>query len=117
MTYQSTLVRKSTASFGKMCIASLERQRGDDDQDNQRRTLRNASARPPPAFAGVTQNPQVSFAIATAVSAIRLEKPHSLSYQDSTRTKLPSITLVWSRAKIEDRSSWLKSLETLGWSV
>ena len=37
---------------------------------------------------------QISFAMATAVSAMRLEKPHSLSYQDSTRTKLPSITLV-----------------------
>ena len=47
-----------------------------------------------PAFAGVAPNPQISFAIATAVSAMRFEKPHSLSYQDSTRTKLPSITLV-----------------------
>ncbi len=37
---------------------------------------------------------QISFAIATAVSAMRFEKPHSLSYQDSTRTNLPSITLV-----------------------
>ena len=67
--------------------------------------------------AGVAVNPQISFAIATAVSAMRLEKPHSLSYQDSTRTKLPSMTLVWSRWKIEERSSPLKSLETLGWSV
>ena len=32
--------------------------------------------------------------IETAVSAMRLEKPHSLSYHDSTRTKLPGITLV-----------------------
>src|SRR6202020_111526 len=47
-----------------------------------------------PAFARVTPNPQISFAIATAVSAIRFEKPHSLSYQESTRTNLPSITLV-----------------------
>ena len=70
-----------------------------------------------PAFAGATRNPQISFAIATAVSAMRFEKPHSLSYQESTRTKLPSMTLVWSRWKIEERSSWLKSLETLGWSV
>ena len=70
-----------------------------------------------PAFAGVTPNPQISFAIATAVSAMRFEKPHSLSYQESTRTKLPSITLVWSRWKIEERSSPLKSLETLGSSV
>ena len=47
-----------------------------------------------PRFRGVTPNPQISFAIATAVSAMRFEKPHSLSYQESTRTKLPSITLV-----------------------
>ena len=47
-----------------------------------------------PAFAGVAPNPQISFAIATAVSAMRFEKPHSLSYQDSTRTNWPSITLV-----------------------
>ena len=70
-----------------------------------------------PAFAGVTSWPQISLAIATAVSAIRFEKPHSLSYQDRTRTNLPSITLVWSRWKIEERLSWLKSLETFGCSV
>ncbi len=35
-----------------------------------------------------------SFPIATAVSAIRLENPHSLSYQETTRTKVPSITRV-----------------------
>ncbi len=72
-----------------------------------------------PAYRGqaTLANPQISFAIATAVSAMRFEKPHSLSYQESTRTKLPSMTLVWSRWKIEERSSWLKSLETLGSSV
>ena len=47
-----------------------------------------------PRFRGVRPKPQTSFAIATAVSAMRFEKPHSLSYQDSTRTKLPSMTLV-----------------------
>src|SRR6185437_6862034 len=60
---------------------------------------------------------QISFAIATAVSAMRLENAHSLSYQESTRTKVPSMTLVWSRWKTEERSSPLKSLETFGWSV
>src|SRR5207302_2284995 len=35
-----------------------------------------------------------SFPIAAAVSTMRLEKPHSLSYQLSTRTSLPSITAV-----------------------
>ncbi len=37
---------------------------------------------------------QISFAIATAVSAIRFEKPHSLSYHDITRTKFPLMTFV-----------------------
>ena len=48
---------------------------------------------------------------------MRFEKPHSLSYQDSTRTKFPSITLVWSSAKVDDAGSWLKSIETFGSSV
>ncbi len=37
---------------------------------------------------------QMVFANATAVSDMRLEKPHSLSYQERTRTNLPSMTLV-----------------------
>src|SRR5271170_335290 len=49
--------------------------------------------------------------IATAVSAMRLEKPHSLSYQDITRTKLPFCTLVWSMWNVEECGSWLKSIE------
>lgn len=36
------------------------------------------------------------FAIATAVSLIRFEKPHSLSYHDRIRQNFPPITLVWS---------------------
>src|ERR1700760_3546648 len=55
-----------------------------------------------------------SFPIATAVSAMRLEKPHSLSYQLITRTKLPFWTLVWSMWKVDECGSWLKSIETLG---
>ena len=55
--------------------------------------------------------------IATAVSAMRLEKPHSLSYQATTRTKLPSMTLVWSTAKVDECGSWLRSVETSGSSV
>ena len=50
----------------------------------------------------------------TATSLIRLEKPHSLSYHASTRTKRPSITWVWVASKIELRGSWLKSMETSG---
>src|SRR5690348_1327646 len=60
---------------------------------------------------------QSSLPIATAVSAMRLEKPHSLSYQLMTPTKLPSITLVWSSAKLDDAAVWLKSLETSGAST
>ena len=60
---------------------------------------------------------QISFASATAVSDMRLEKPHSLSYQVRMRTKLPSRTFVWSSAKIEEWLSWLKSRETSGSSV
>src|SRR5688500_18394938 len=52
--------------------------------------------------------------MATAVSHMRLEKPHSLSYQERTRTSVPSITLVWSIAKLEECGSWLKSAETFG---
>src|SRR5215207_2274644 len=56
----------------------------------------------------------MSFAMAMAVSAMRFEKPHSLSYQDSTRTKLPSMTLVWSMWNTDECGSWLKSDETFG---
>src|SRR6478609_6381083 len=58
-----------------------------------------------------------SLPIATAVSAMRLEKPHSLSYQESTRTSVPFCTLVWSKAKVDECGSWLKSIETFGWMV
>ena len=55
--------------------------------------------------------------IATAVSAMRFEKPHSLSYQVRMRTMVPSITLVWSMWKTELCGSWLMSIETSGSSV
>ncbi len=57
---------------------------------------------------------QSNFPIATAVSDMRLEKPHSLSYHDNTRTSVPFCTLVWSMWKVEECGSWLKSIETLG---
>ena len=59
-----------------------------------------------------SRSTQRSFPIATAVSDKRFEKPHSLSYQDRIRTKVPSITLVWSMWKTEEWLSWLKSMET-----
>ena len=55
--------------------------------------------------------------MATAVSAMRLEKPHSLSYQAMTRQNVPSMTLVWSMWNTAECGSWLKSIETLGASV
>src|SRR5476651_2735250 len=43
---------------------------------------------------------------------MRLEKPHSLSYQVMIETSDPSITLVWSSAKEDDAGLWLKSTDT-----
>ncbi len=52
-----------------------------------------------------------------AVSAMRVEKPHSLSYQLSTRAMRPPTTWVWGRAKVDELATWLKSVETSGSSV
>src|SRR4051812_44462842 len=52
--------------------------------------------------------------MASAVSLIRVEKPHSLSYQDRTRPRPPSIIWVWGRATVDDAGAWLKSMETSG---
>ena len=53
---------------------------------------------------------------ATVVSSIRLENPHSLSYQLDTLTRRP-VTFVSVASKIDERASWLKSLETSGIGV
>src|ERR1700761_4472640 len=53
-------------------------------------------------------------AMCRAVSAMRVEKPHSLSYQLSTRASLPSITWVWGSAKVELAATWLMSMDTMG---
>lgn len=66
----------------------------------------------PPTEAEAGEFAQISLPMATAVSAMRFEKPHSLSYQDRTRQKVPSITLVWSMWNTEEWLSWLKSEET-----
>jgi len=50
---------------------------------------------------------------ARQLSSMRLEKPHSLSYQASTLSSLP-LALVWLASKIDDSGLWLKSLETNG---
>ena len=49
-----------------------------------------------------------------AVSLMRFEKPHSLSYQDSTRTSPPSTTCVCVASKVEEAGLWLKSMLTSG---
>ena len=49
-----------------------------------------------------------------AVSDIRLEKPHSLSYQLITRTRPPSTTAVWVASKVDEKATWLKSELTRG---
>jgi hypothetical protein len=43
---------------------------------------------------------------------MRLEKPHSLSYQEETFTSVPSDTRVRVESKIELAGLWLKSDET-----
>lgn len=60
---------------------------------------------------------QISLPITTAVSAMRFEKPHSLSYQARTEQKVPSITLVWSMWTTLECGSWLKSQDTFFHSV
>ena len=55
---------------------------------------------------------QPALAMATAVSGMRLAKPHSLSYQLSTRTKLPSMTWVCVESNDELAALWLKSIDT-----
>ena len=55
-----------------------------------------------PACAGVTNGDYRNFAITPAVSIIRLEKPHSLSYQLTTRASLPSMTEVSRLSTVDD---------------
>ena len=50
---------------------------------------------------------------ATVVSSIRLLKPHSLSYQEETLTKVPE-TFVSVESKLLEAGLWLKSIETRG---
>src|SRR5690606_26544536 len=50
---------------------------------------------------------------ATVVSSMRLEKPHSLSYQLETFTRLPD-TLVSVASYVLEAALWLKSTDTSG---
>src|SRR5204863_7663809 len=54
---------------------------------------------------------------ASVVSIMRLENPHSLSYQAHTLTSVPSITLVSVASNTEECASWLKSIDTSGASL
>src|SRR4029079_16253422 len=55
---------------------------------------------------------QPSLAIAAAVSTIRFENPHSLSYQLTTRTSLPSRTAVSRLSTVELALECMRSTET-----
>src|SRR4029079_19413657 len=59
----------------------------------------------------------ISLPMTAAVSFIRLEKPHSLSYQETTRQNVPSTTCVPGRSKMELNGLSLKSVETSGLSL
>src|SRR5690606_13956986 len=51
---------------------------------------------------------------AMVVSSMRLEKPHSLSYQEQTFTRVPPMTWVRVASYTDLCGSWLKSTETSG---
>src|SRR3954470_17311652 len=59
---------------------------------------------------------QPSAAMAAAVSSIRFEKPHSLSYQEATRASLPSSTLTAPMSTVELAELPLKSIEPSGYA-
>src|SRR3954470_12292118 len=48
-----------------------------------------------------------AFMNATVVSSMRLEKPHSLSYQPPTFTSVPSATLVNDASNVQEAGLWL----------
>src|ERR1700691_513828 len=52
---------------------------------------------------------QTAWDQAIVVSSMRLEKPHSLSYQAHTFTSVPPTTLVSVASNVEECASWLKS--------
>src|SRR6202012_605789 len=54
-----------------------------------------------------------ALASATAVSSMRFEKPHSLSYQLDTFTRRPD-TLVSVASNVDEAGLWLKSIDTSG---
>ena len=73
---------------GKVAPAYVARQ-----STNTRRSRVGAGRGVERGFINTSSN-QMSLLRATAVSDMRLEKPHSLSYHDITRTNVPPTTLV-----------------------
>src|SRR5690606_26113506 len=63
---------------------------------------------------GHPQNAHLTLDHARATSSIRLENPHSLSYQAQTLTSVPPMTLVSVASKLAEWGSWLKSTDTSG---
>jgi len=61
----------------------------------------------------LNQSAYLAVAKATVVSSMRFEKPHSLSYQLETFTRLPR-TFVNVASKFDDAGLWLKSTDTSG---
>ena len=55
-----------------------------------------------------------AFMNATAVSSMRLLKPHSLSYQEDAFTSVPPDTLVSVESNMLECGLWLKSTDTSG---
>ena len=51
--------------------------------------------------------PYFAFTIASIVSSIRLEKPHSLSYHEQTLTRRPPIARVSSASTVDEALVWL----------
>ena len=121
--------------LGVACRSRLQRRRPDDEAHHgrrqglrRRRRPRASSQRPLPVPSGfaLVVTPRSgdcevaaqlsgsynSLPMATAVSSMRLEKPHSLSYQDITRTSLPSTTCVCVESKLDENGEWLKSIDT-----
>jgi hypothetical protein len=75
---------------------------------------RRIKKRPPQRVAsGRQKKPYLALANATAVSSMRFEKPHSLSYQLDTFTNRPD-TFVSVASNVDEAGLWLKSIDTSG---
>ena len=71
----------------------------------------------PPRHVEVVQPPHEAGSTRSTRSMMRLEYPHSLSYQETTFTSVPSMTLVSCPSTIDEWGSFWMSVETIGSSV